>query len=55
MKNLNKENRIALAYSFTISDEERKDNLNKSINRRLSKRFKNVSSVDRFYLTTLFL
>ena len=43
------------SYVFTISCEERKDKLNASINRSLSRRFEQVSSVDRFYLTTLFV
>jgi len=44
----------AKGYKYSVTSQERKDLLNQSINRRMAKRFANTSSVDRFFLTTLF-
>ncbi len=42
-------------YVFTTTKDQRKEALNKSINRRMAKRFESMSTQERFFLTTLFL
>ncbi len=41
-------------YSFTTTQEQRKDELNKAINRRIINRFNNMNPINRFFLTTPF-
>ena len=55
MKRSKKLELLEKGYKWTTSTEERKERLNNSINRRLSKRFEKSTAEDRFFLTTIFL
>ena len=50
-----KAKRLTEGYIYSVSKEERQYALNRSINRRVSKRFEGKPSQETFYLTTLFL